>query len=465
LTHQPHPGTRHDNARLPPILLGIGLLSAALYGALAVAGELRGRLPGFFVIHVALVGLMLLAFRRVRRHGGATGLVLAGALLFRLVAALGQPALSDDVYRYVWDGRVQLAGLHPYAHAPADPALAGLRDENWSRINHPELKTIYPPLAQMLFLGLAASGAGPVGFKLAMGLLDFAVVLLLGRLLRRLELPADRLVLYAWNPLAVLETAGSGHVEPLGIAMVLLAAAWIIDRRPGLSTLALACGIQAKLLPVVLVPGWLGRLGWKAALPLALVSVVLLLPYAATGPALGAGTFAYAARWEHNAIAFPAVRYLLERVDTASLLKPALERLQQLLGEGALPWEFLYRHVWPGDVARLVVACMALLWLAHLSFRRRPPPGRECLLALAGVLLLAPTLHPWYVLWVLPFAAAYLSWGWLLFAMLVPLAYWTDGGDVPWALRVAEYLPPLVLAVWLTRRGRRAAPLEVPSAG
>ena len=87
--------------------------------------------------------------------------------------------MSDDLYRYLWDGRVQLHGVHPYAHAPEDQALAGLRDEHWERVNHPEVKTIYPPLAQGTFLVLAAVGAGPLGVKLTMGLLDFGVVLAL----------------------------------------------------------------------------------------------------------------------------------------------------------------------------------------------------------------------------------------------------------------------------------------------
>ena len=74
-------------------------------------------------------------------------------------AAWGEPMLSDDVYRYVWDGRVQLEGVHPYRYAPVDPALGTLRDAHvFPRINHPEVPTIYPPLAQSLFAGLALAG-------------------------------------------------------------------------------------------------------------------------------------------------------------------------------------------------------------------------------------------------------------------------------------------------------------------
>jgi hypothetical protein len=458
MTTRTHRFAFYDNAPRAKVILGLALISALLYGSLLWFGDLLQRLPAFYAVYAALTVAMLLAWLTARRDGSLRGLILIGALAFRLIAAFGEPSLSDDVYRYVWDGRVQLHGFHPYQFAPEDAALDALRDENSARINHPELKTVYPPLSQMLFVVLAAIGAGPLGFKLAMGLLDFGVVLALGFLLRRLHLPRDRLVLYAWNPLAILETAGSGHVEPLGVALVVLAAAWIIDRRPGLSTLALGGAIQAKLLPVVLLPGYIRRYRAREVLLLVAIIGVLLLPYALWGPSLGAGLLDYAGRWERNAVIFPAIKGALEWIDVGPALKEVVAAAQQRLGERTLPWDFFYRHVWPDDVARLIVGGMALVWLSYLTFNPGLNAARESFLALGGVLLLAPTLHPWYLLWVLPFAAAYVSWGWLLLGVLVPLAYLGGGGDVPWIVRALEYLPPLIVTIWLhfrARRGRR----------
>jgi hypothetical protein len=432
--------TGSDNRSPARLILLLAVLSASIYLALAFAGDLRQRLPVFFVAHAALLAMMWLTRATISGRRAGFGFVIGAALVFRIVAAFGEPALSDDVYRYVWDGRVQLHGFHPYAHAPDDPALEELREAGWEKINHPQLKTVYPPLAQMLFLTLAALGAGPLGFRLVLGLIDFAVVLALAYLLRKLRLPRDRVVLYAWNPLAVLETAGSGHVEPLGIALVILAAAWIIDRRPGVSTLALGAAVHAKLAPLLLIPGYLRRYRMREVLLLALVLVGLILPYALTGPAVGAGLFAYAERWEFNSSAYSCVETLFQALHTGENLKPAIGWLQGILDLSWIPWDGVYRWAWPPYLARVVVGLALLVWVLRLTFKPGLDAARESFLVLAGLLVLSPTVHPWYVLWVLPFAATYLSWPWLAFAALVVLSYVGQGEALPWWVRWVEYL-------------------------
>ena len=449
----------YPNKRPPAFILVLAILSLLVYAGLTAAGNLRDLLPAYLAGHAVLLALMFLAWFRLRHSGDGMRLVLGAALLFRLVSAVGEPALSDDVYRYVWDGRVQLHGIHPYSFAPEDPALEHLRDSDWARINHPELKTIYPPLAQILFLVLAALGAGPVGFKLAMGLLDFGVVLALVRLLKKLGLPGDRAVLYAWNPLAVLETAGSGHIEPLAVLLVLLAALWIIEPRRSLSTAALAGAVQVKLLPAALLLGYARRLRNRHLLLLVLVLIVPALPYVISGPAVGAGLFDYAERWERNAFIYAGVERLMEWVDTGPLLKGWIAAAQQRFSADWVPWNFFYNHVWPRDIARAVVLLAAMAWIVHLAFRRRLGAVQETYLVLAGVLLLSPILHPWYLLWVLPFAVAFLSPGWLLLSLLVPLSYIGSESGVPWSVRCIEFLPSIALMVWSALGDRRRIPL------
>ena len=86
--------------------------------------------------------------------------VLLGAVLFRLVMLVSEIHFSDDVWRYLWDGHVQTWGINPYQHAPADFALTGLRTDFWPRINHPEVPSIYPHAAQLVFGVCAAAGGG-----------------------------------------------------------------------------------------------------------------------------------------------------------------------------------------------------------------------------------------------------------------------------------------------------------------
>lgn len=457
--HRSHLRQVLENRAGPPVILSSAALSLAAYAILARSGDLRAHPEIYLPIHGLLVGLMLLGWRALRHHPRMLRWALGAALAFRLVAALGAPALSDDVYRYVWDGRLQAHGVHPYRYAPADPELESLRDEHWPRINHPGLRTIYPPLSQLLFAALAAAGAGPLGFKLALGLLDFGVVLLLWRLLGALKLPAGRLLLYAWNPLAVVETAGSGHVEPLGLLFLLAATLALVRWRPAWSASALAAAVQVKLLPLALFPAILRRVRNRDLLLFFAVLALLALPYALSGPALGAGLIDYAQRWERNALLFPALRRALEWQDLGPWLKSALDWSRERIGDGLVPWGALYRHVWPGDLARLAVGLAALGWLVALSLRRGLGVAREFYLALAGVLLLSPTLHPWYVLWVLPFAAAFAAPGWLAFAALVPLSYLAGSGEVSWGLRAVQYAPLIGAGAWWLRGRMPRSPL------
>lgn len=401
-------------------MLGLATAATATYGALALAGDLRGRpallLPALLVAWAA----MGLAWRAVRIERSLLRVALVAALLFRLAASLGAPALSDDLYRYLWDGRMQLHGIQPYALAPADPRLAPLRDDAVGRaVNHPEVPSIYPPLAQWSFLALAALGAGPVGVKLGMGLADFGVVLALAALLRRRGLPDERVLLYAWNPLAVLETGGSGHLEPLGIGLLLLAALWLHERRQSVSAAAFAASVHVKLLPLVLLPALARRLRGRAWLVLGAALVLPVVPFALTGPAVGGGLFVYAERWEHNA--------------------PIYSLVDSGLGRAAAHW---------------AVALAAAGWAMLCAWRGPQALERRTLWILGGVLLLSPTLHPWYLLWVLPWAAACGSPGWLLLCATVLVTYAGPAGDVPSWLQAVEFGPALALALWAARTRR-----------
>jgi hypothetical protein len=269
--------------------------------------------------------------------------------------------------------------------------------------------------------------------------------LALARLLEALSLPRARAILYAWNPLAIVETAGSGHVEPLGIVLLLLALVWLLQGRQARAGAAFGAAIQAKLLPLLLVPGFVRRA--KTGAVVVTIGVVLALdaPYAIRGPAFGGGVLAYAHRWEHGSVVFPAVRALFERADLAPHLKGAISWMQSRWGSADTSvWDILYRAVWPEELARIAVVALALGWAVVQSFRPIDA-AHEARLVLGGAILLAPTLHPWYVLWILPLAAAAPSRGWLLLAALIPLQYAAGSGDVSWPLKAAILGPPLAV--------------------
>jgi len=433
------------------VVLAAATAAAIVYAILVGAGDLRQHLPLYLACHAVLVVLMAVTWRAVARGGPAAfRAMLVAAVLFRLIAAAATPSLSDDVYRYVWDGRVQIQGHHPYKFAPSDPMRSELREtEIYPKINHPEIPTIYPPLAELFFALLAGLKLGVTGFKLALALIDVGVVFALLRLLRALKLPRDRAVLYAWNPLAVIEIAASGHVEPLGMVFVLVACAFWIEGKATRAGAALGGAIQAKLLPLVLVPGFARRMKAPALLALFSVIAVITAPYAVRGPWFGGGVLAYAHRWEHGAVLFAGVRRFFEWAGAAPHLTHAIGWAQARWGTaGSGLWDAAYRMVWPQELARATVLALAFAWAVAQSFRPRLDVAAESRLALGGALLLAPTLHPWYVLWVLPLAAGQAAGGWLLFGALVPLQYLAGGADVPWPIRLTILLPA---AAWMAR--------------
>jgi hypothetical protein len=450
----------NEGNRGPGTVVAAAAMSLAVYAALAVSGDLRSRPAVYVVGHLVLVALMLFVWKATGRSGRrAWRVVLVSAAAFRLVMATAPPTLSDDIYRYVWDGSVQAAGHHPYRYAPADPERAEFRSlPVTARIHDPETVTSEAPLAELCFAGLAAAKLGVTGFKLAIALADLGVVAAMIGLLNAYGAPRERAVLYAWNPLAIVETAGSGHIEPLGVALVILCVMALTRGRPVAAAAALGAAIQAKLVPVLLLPGFARRLRTHAVLVLAVVVLALGAVYALRGPALGAGLLPTVQRFEHGSIVYPAIESLYERLDPAPALRGAIAWAQSRWGSAdTRVWDALNRMAGPEELARLTVLAVLLGWALAQSARARITPLREARLVLGAAILLAPACHPWTVLWALPLAAAEGAYAWVLLAALVPLQYLAGEGDVPWPLRFAILTPPIVWMAWDSIRSVRAA--------
>jgi hypothetical protein len=212
------------------------------------------------------------------------GLVFAA--LFRLSIIFSPPNLSDDIYRYIWDGRVQFAGANPYRYIPADETLANLRDEKiYPKINRRDsAHTIYPPVAEATFLLVTRLSESVTWMKAAMIGFEAITVWAIIQLLIAFGFPRQRVLIYAWHPLSVWEFAGSGHIDALAIAFIALA---LLARRKHAETLTgvlIACATCVKLFPAVLLPALYMRRSWK--MPLGFIAAVLIayLPYLSVGP-------------------------------------------------------------------------------------------------------------------------------------------------------------------------------------
>src|SRR5580704_11924732 len=147
------------------------------------------------------------------------------AAVWHVLFLLQPPGADDDVHRYLWDGRVQRLGLNPYIVVPNDPALAGLHTPETRTLNNPEVSSPYPAGAQLFFRGVAAIHESIFAFKVAFAACEVAIALLLLAELRRLGQGEHWVLVYAWNPLLVTCVTQSGHVDILGVLLLLLSAA------------------------------------------------------------------------------------------------------------------------------------------------------------------------------------------------------------------------------------------------
>lgn len=213
----------------------------------------------------------------------ALTIVLVLAALMRAAPLVQPPFLSSDLFRYVWDGRVQAAGINPYLYKPAAPELQFLRDpEIYENINRAEeARTIYPPVAQVIFAAIGVTWSSTMTVKLVMAGFEALAIACVVLLLRRAGLPPAGVLVYAWNPLPLWEYAGNGHIDAAAIgfmAVALLAAA--SGRRQGLAGILLGAAILCKLLPAAIFPAFWRRWDWRFALGCGATIIVLYAAYA-----------------------------------------------------------------------------------------------------------------------------------------------------------------------------------------
>ena len=429
--------------------------------------------PWASVLFLAVVLLAFGAlFRALRRLGRArqkeagelpVAGVLAVALLLRLLALPLAPSLSDDVHRYLWDGRVAASGANPYRLTPNDPDLTGLRDDLWQRTAHRDVATVYPPLALSLFTAASVLPRPLPSYKLTLAAVDLIGCALLLALARRRGSVVAALA-YVWNPLVVIEGAGMGHIDVLGASLVIACVYLIPVRRGSLSTLprslaagaVAALGVLAKLVPLAAIPLWwrtMQRHGQHGHM-FALGAACLLVPAVAavlvwTG-GVPPGLAVYALRWEYNGPLYEPLWRLLDALQLDRAAAGVVHGVRVVFGGEvtATPWHTLYSYTYPQFLARaLLLAAGGAAWLR--LWRRRPGAIGAALGAFGIVLLASPTLYPWYLIWVLPWAALLGVRSVLLLSATLPLAYLPALAGIdyfPWVYG-AVWLPPLVVFV------------------
>lgn len=429
----------------PPSIVATCALGALATGLTAIyfwveqqSDDLDSHMPEF-------IGLLLLAgilyvvavflVERFRLGRAAMIVILGGTVLFRLLLLPATPSLSDDVYRYQWDGRVQRAHLNPYLAVPSSPKLSWLLNPDNPEPPGIDTPTIYPPLSELVYRTIETVS----GYKRVSTILDLACVGLLLLLLGVMKLSLHRVLAYAWNPAVLLSFAMSGHFDPLAIVMLLAALFFLVRNRPKLSIAALALAFLSKLFPVLLLPAFLKRVRPAYAGIFALLVFAFYLPFSGAGLHLFDGARNYGRDWSNNASFFELLHFVARSKARA---------------------EFLAGLIVLGAIGYLAKRPAGLLW--------------SSLVLTGGVLLVSPTAYPWYFTWSIPFLCFYPSGAWLLMSVTSELGYTppiADGAGNSLLMLSLEYGPVylwLAYYCWAARGKRRSAgvqEVEVPAAG
>ncbi len=375
------PGNR-ITAKSAGFLLALGgvalilLTFAGLYIARPVPGRTGigyGAALSQFVALAGVQGLIYLAAIAILprcRPAPSLWFIMAIAIIPRLIVVAAPPFLSTDIYRYVWDGWVQAAGINPYRFIPADPHLAFLRDSavfpHINRANY--APTIYPPAAQICFL---ATGAlvkllhlPPVlGMKLAILGFEAAAIWAMLLVLDTAGLPRARILIYAWNPVAVWEFGGSGHVDAIAVCAIALALLAACRARHGLAGALLGLAVLTKFLPLILAPALWRRWDWKFPAALGATIIILYLPYLGVGRAVFGFLGGYTAQ---EGIASGQGVYLLDLLALITPIPPLaaklyLAALGLLLGATGLMLVWRQRRLPPGPALTRQICGAALL--------------------------------------------------------------------------------------------------------
>ena len=421
---------------------GLGCLVG--YMALAWLSRAPGEPPltAFFGV-VAWTALLTFAlYFHCARNGGRdqgakrfpVARMVLWAVLFRFCGMLGGPLFEDDFFRYLWDGyRFAMDGT-PYGRAPeeffGDPNVPEQFHRVLDGINYPELPTIYGPVTQLLFLlAYAVRPATVLPLQTMLVLTDLATIVLLLRLA-----PPRAVLLYAWCPLVVKEVAFTAHPDALGVCLLVAAIALARSGRVRAAAVLLALAASTKVFALLLVPFVLAGAGWRAWMLFAAVVALVRLPFLIWSGGEASTLAVFALEWKFNAALFDVLAFAL--MD-------------------------LHARVLAG------LLFVAFWWWCLVRHRRSPDAVPRGDWIIGALLVLGPVINPWYLLWLLPFAAVYRSaWAWTA-SVAVLLSYVTglNLGDLdlepyetPAWVRPVEFGAIALACVWdLRRRARRNA--------
>ena len=416
-----------------PTIYVVMLEGALIY--LLLIGDLSFKINEFWIgVFFASFAYALSARAVLQGNFFSTKTILSIAIVFRITMWLSYPSLSDDIYRYIWDGHVQLSGINPYMFPPNSNELLDIRNHVFPLVNHPEITTIYPPVSQIFFMFCALIGKNVGILKALLLAIEGVLCFFILKLLTERNIDSRRIILYAWHPLTIVEVAGNGHIDVLGVCLMIGLLLSLEKKRFYVSSIMLALGFLSKIIPILLLPLTAvkvirekpGRYKTSVFLILFFLTIALFsIPYASAGLKIFSGLLIYAKAWHFNDLIH-------------GLISTTLKNLQ----------------IQSNEYPRLI--CMSLFFSTlFYKLYKESDPLRIAFSILCAFLIFTPTLHPWYLLWIIPFFCVFPTISWITFSCVIFLAYnvltnyklsgiWNEESWVLWC----EYAPLFLILLW-----------------
>lgn len=313
-------------------------------------------------------------------------IVLLFAILFRGILLPFEP--SSDIYRYLWEGKLQRLGINPYSFPPESPHLSPYRDELYEGINNKHLSTLYPPLALMTFAVSDFLSHSAVTMKLTFITFDLICIFFIIKLLSLKGMNLLNVVIYAWNPLVLMNFAGRGHLDALQMAFVMAALYFLYKGCPGRALSSLTLAVLSKFSSGVMLPFFIQKMQKRHLVILPAILLIAYLPY------MGAGRGLFSTLWH-----FGSQRHYNDSLHAL---------IYSLTGD------YISYPIVAGTIIIVVM-------LYHLSIKT--DALRAGFILTGALLVLSPVVHPWYVGWIIPFLCFYPSKAWLLLTCSINLSY------------------------------------------
>ena len=334
----------------------------------------------FIILFTSSALLALILWRISPQKFSASHLFLLFAFTFVARLFFMNYQVSDDVFRYIWEGRIQNLGFDPYIFSPDSIQLESYRDGLWEGINHKEWSAIYGPIALLLFKIIAFISPTVLAFKVAFVLLDLATLVVLYLILKKKGHHLGSLALYAFNPLVIMAFAGEAHLDSLQMFLVIASYYFCISKKWTLSAILIGLAISSKFTAIIFLPFLIRKENWQWLFVSVFTAFIPVLFFDASVQQMFSSLFRFGSELRFN----DSIHFVFFK----------------LFGQGTAAY----------ISAGLLLVLSIAIWMTQDS------PLRGAFFCCFAFLLLSPTVHYWYLCMLVPF---------LVLVPSVPAMVWT----------------------------------------